>query len=54
MKNGKKPTVQQRKFIQQMGLKDENWLVAKDTPEQMVLVHRVNDTIKILPKGVEL
>ena len=43
MKNGKKPTVQQRKMIQSKGLNAENWLVCKDTPEEMVLVHRFSD-----------
>lgn len=52
MKNGKKPTVAQRKFIEGYGLNAENWLVAKDTSESMVLLHRFTDSIKILPKGV--
>ena len=55
MKHGKKPTVQQRKFITSNGLHAENWLVAKDTPEEMVLVHRNCDsTTKVIPKGGEL
>ena len=52
MKHGKKPTVAQRKFIKSKGLIAENWLVVKDTPEQMVLVHRHSDkTTRIIPKG---
>lgn len=52
MKHGKKPTVAQRKFIQNKGLIAENWLVVKDTPEQMELVHRYSDkTTRIIPKG---
>lgn len=52
MKSGKKPTREQRKFIQKMGLNAENWLVSKDTPEQMVLVHRYSDkTTKTIHKG---
>lgn len=51
MKHGKKPTVAQRKFIQKMGLIAENWLVVKDTPEKMELVHRYSDrTKKIIHK----
>ena len=54
MKNGKKPTVAQCKFIQKMGLNPENWFVVKDTPEQMVLVFRYgNKTTRIIPKGGE-
>ena len=54
MKHGKKPTVAQRKFIQKKGLIAENWLVVKDTPEKMELVHRYSDkTTRIIPKGGE-
>lgn len=52
MKHGKRPTVSQRKYIKSKGLNAENWLVVKDTPEQMVLVHRHSDkTTRIIPKG---
>lgn len=54
MKNGKKPTVHQRKFIQSKGLNTENWLVTKDTPTEMVLVHRFSDkTTRIIHKEVK-
>lgn len=43
MKHGKKPTAAQRKYIQSKGLVPENWLVVKDTPTEMVLVHRHSD-----------
>lgn len=43
MKHGKKPTVAQRKFIKVNGLNSENWLVVKDTPTEMILVHRLSD-----------
>ena len=45
MKNGKKPTYGQRKTIQQNGLNSQEWLVSKDTPNSMVLVHRNNQQI---------
>lgn len=52
MKHGIKPTYQQRKLIQQHGLDSHDWLVVKDTPTEMVLVHRHCDrTIKTIPKG---
>lgn len=54
MKNGKKPTREQRKLLQKWKLDTYSWLVVKDTPTQMVLVHRHFDkTMKIIPKGVK-
>ena len=43
MKHGCRPTREQRKYIQSKGLNAENWLVVKDTPSEMVLVHRHSD-----------
>ncbi len=45
MKHGKKPTVQQRKLIQKWRLNPADWLVSKDTPDEMVIVHRHSDSI---------
>lgn len=51
MKHGKKPTVAQRKLIASMGLNAENWLIVKDTPEAMQIVHRQSDsTVRTIPK----
>ena len=44
MKHGKKPTRKQAMFIRSKRLNPENWLVTKDTPTEMVLVHRHFDT----------
>ena len=53
MKNGKNPTIAQRKLMQKWKLDSSMWLVTKDTPERMELVHRHFDrTKKIIPKGV--
>ena len=53
MKNGKNPTVAQRKLMQKWKLNSEDWLVVKDEPSKMTLVHRHFDNqIKIIPKGV--
>ena len=54
MKSGKKPTVAQRKFIQKMGLNAENWFVSKDTPSEMVLVHRYTTATKTIHKGEKI
>lgn len=51
MKHGKRPTRSQSIFIKENGLNPENWLVVKDQPEQMVLVHRYTNTTKTIHKG---
>lgn len=43
MKHGKKPTVRQCQLMQKWRLNAEEWLVVKDTPGEMVLVHRHSD-----------
>ena len=51
MKNGKKPNVRQLRFIESKGLDNTKWLVVKDTPQEMVLVHRHSDkTTRVIPK----
>ena len=53
MKHGKNPTREQRKLLQKWKLDPAVWLVVKDTPERMELVHRHFDTTtKIIPKEV--
>lgn len=52
MKHGKNPTREQKKLMEKWKLKAGDWLVVKDTPERMELVHRHFDaTRKIIPKG---
>ena len=52
MKHGKKPTKRQSIFIKEHGLNPENWLVTKDTPDELHLVHRWSDrTTRIIHKG---
>ena len=43
MKHGCKPTKKQSIFIKEHGLNPRNWLVVKDSPAEMVLVHRYSD-----------
>lgn len=53
MKQGKKPTVAQRKLMTAWGLNSADWLVAKDTPESMTVVHRNFDHVtRVIPKHV--
>lgn len=52
MKNGKKPSREQKKLIASMGKNPADWLVERDTPESMVIVHRLSDkTVLTIPKG---
>ena len=52
MKHGKHPTKKQSIFIKENGLNPEDWLITKDTPEKMELVHRLSDrTTKTIHKG---
>jgi hypothetical protein len=53
MKNGKKPTRDQRKFLERNKLNAADWLIVKDTPELMEIVHRFSDkTMKVIYKEV--
>lgn len=50
MKNGKNPTVAQKKALKAAGLNPENWLISKDTPESMLIIHRVSDKARTVRK----
>jgi hypothetical protein len=53
MKNGKNPTREQKKLLQKWKLDSSMWLVVKDTPREMHLVHRHYErTKKIIRKEV--
>ena len=52
MKQGKKPTREQRKLLLKWKLDTYSWLVVKDTPTEMVLVHKNFDHVtRVIPKG---
>ena len=52
MKHGVKPTREQKKLLTAWHLNPADWLISKDTPESMTIVHRFSDsTVKELPKG---
>lgn len=40
MKHGKKPTVSQKKFLRSKGLNPDNWLIIKNLPDRMEVIHR--------------
>ena len=50
MKHGKKPTVRQKKMLKEYGLNFENWLIIKDTPDRMEIVHRHTDRLRVIRK----
>ncbi len=52
MKHGVKPTREQRKLLLKWKLDPAVWLVIKDKPDEMWLVHRHFDTVtKTIKKG---
>lgn len=53
MKHGKKPTREQRKLIEMWGFKASDWLVVKNTLEEIVLVHRTDEKLMKIPKNKE-
>ena len=44
MRDGKRPTVRQKKLITKLGLNHENWLVRRDNDKEFVIVHRQTGT----------
>ena len=52
MKHGVKPTRQQRKLMEKWKVSTQDWLVERETNNELVLVHRHFDNkVKIIPKG---
>ena len=50
MKHGKNPTRAQRLIIKSRGLIPKNWLVCKDTPNEMVIEHRTSGKTRVIRK----
>ncbi|WP_433943392.1 DUF6906 family protein [Paenibacillus sp. SN-8-1] len=51
MKNGKKPTRRQKDEIRGSGLNSENWLVERDTPSELVIIHRFSGKPRTIRRG---
>ncbi|KJS85137.1 MAG: hypothetical protein JM58_09160 [Peptococcaceae bacterium BICA1-8] len=51
MKNGKSPTRKQRQQIQKKGLNPLNWLISKNLPQELHLVHRHTNKARVLIFG---
>lgn len=50
MKQGTNPSLKQKRLIEQTGWKPDNYLVERDTPAEMVLIHRATGTLKVINK----
>jgi hypothetical protein len=48
MKKGKRPNRSQKEVIRPSGLNPENWLITKNLPGEMHVVHRETRTKRIL------
>ena len=46
MKHGRKPTKAQKIILKERRLNPDNWLIVKNTPEEMLVVHRYTSTIR--------
>lgn len=53
MKHGTKPTRTQRKLMEKWKVNTQDWLVERETNNELVLRHRhFDDKTKVIPKGV--
>lgn len=50
MKHGKNPTRRQKEYIASLRLNPDNWLVCKDTPDELILEHKYSGNIKMIRK----
>lgn len=50
MKNGKNPTVRQKKLLKAAHYNCENWLIVKDTAVEMVIHNRHTETTRTIRK----
>jgi len=53
LKNGKRPTLAQKRLIAKYRLNPDNWLVVKNMPGEMHLVNKYSGKLRVL-KGVLL
>lgn len=51
MKHGKAPTVAQKKLLKEKRLDPDMWLVVKNQPDRMEIVHRYGPTVKVIRKN---
>ncbi|NLE26506.1 MAG: hypothetical protein GX625_14405 [Clostridiaceae bacterium] len=49
MKHGRNLTLKQKEILQTVGLNPSNWLLVKNPPDKLVLVHREKGTLTEIP-----
>lgn len=49
MKNGKKPTLNDKKHIASCRLQPANWLISKKMMGEWLIIHRVSGKTRIIP-----
>ncbi|HHY27185.1 MAG TPA: hypothetical protein GX523_10680 [Desulfitobacterium dehalogenans] len=50
VKHGKNPTRRQKELIKARRLNPDSWMVTKDTPTEMEIVHRITDSVRVIRK----
>ena len=51
MKHGKKPSLAQKELLKRMGLNPDNWLVIKNMPDSLEIIHRHSSRTRMVPKN---
>ena len=51
MKQLRKPTREQRKLIESKRLNVDNWMIERNTPEALVIVHKYSNKTRTIKKG---
>ena len=50
---GKRPTKKQKILMKSKHLNAENWLVCKDTPQEMLIRHRHSGQFRVIRKALK-
>lgn len=50
MKHGKRPTRKQKMLLDKLHLNPDNWLVVKDNPMELIVVHKLSGKQRRLVK----
>ncbi|MNC79487.1 hypothetical protein D3C75_1319770 [compost metagenome] len=51
MKKTKRPTRRQKTILKSLRLNPINWLVERDTPKEMIIVHRTSGNTKSIQRA---
>lgn len=50
MKNGKKPSRELKKLLQQNDLNPADWLIVKNEPDAVTAIHRDTGAVRVIEK----